>query len=234
MSELETAVAAPPPEWVTNWSQWATKWEGKCSIQFARLARWSAQRPRQVQWGVTVIMLISCIGYVGFEFEDRPEELWTLQDSELLEGLHYMRGIPQWSDSEARALILVFESDEGDGDGNVLTSSFMDSAAELHDHLLHTTADDGTSYYDLCNKLPDSLGSVANGTMASAPCFVYSYLEFWPPKIPCMDTPEELLTSQTVRAISHHFALSPISRPLALLVACQLLRPPLPPLHPPD
>ena len=201
MDTLETSPVAPPQaEWVTKWSAWATSLEARFAAKSAKLARWSAQRPRQVQWGVTVIMLISCVGYVGFHFEDRPEELWTLQDSELLGDLHYMRGIPQWSDSEARALILVFESVEEDGGGNVLKSSFMDSAAQLHKHLLDTVADDewGTSFYDLCNKLPSSL-SATNGTMASAPCFVYSYLEFWPPTIPCMDTPEELLTSQTVR-----------------------------------
>ena len=62
------------------------------SVQFGKLARWSAGRPRQVQWGVTVIMLISCVGYLGFQFEDRPEELWTLQDSELLQALlHTLR-----------------------------------------------------------------------------------------------------------------------------------------------
>lgn len=178
--------------WAAKWSQRASGWEGAMSVQFSRLARWSAQRPRQVQWAVTTIMLISCIGYTGFHFEDRPEELWTLQDSELLQALHYMRTIPSWSDSQSRSLILVFESDSTDGQGNVLTSTFMDSAAALHKHLLSTTADDGTSFYDLCTPLPDTLGSV-NGTMTSAPCFVYSFLEFWPPSIPCMDTPAEML-----------------------------------------
>lgn len=155
----------------------------------------------QVQWGITAIMLVSCIGYLGFHFEDRPEELWTLQDSELLEALHYMREIPSWSDSESRALILVFESDSTDGQDNVLTSSFMDSAVALHQHLLSTAADDGTTFYDLCTPLPEALAST-NGTMTSAPCFVYSFLEFWPPSIPCMDTPSEILTSQTVRAFA--------------------------------
>ena len=197
---MSLEAGAAPPDWVTAWSRKASSWEGAMSVQFGRLARWSAQRPRQVQWGVTVIMLISYAGYCGNNFEDRPEELWTLQDSELLQALHYMRTIPTWSDSVSRSLILVFESESTDG-RNVLTSSFMDSASALHRHLLSTVADDGTSFYDLCTRLPDALGST-NGTMASAPCFVYSFLEFWPPSIPCMDTPAEMLTSQTVRALA--------------------------------
>ena len=167
------------------------------SEQFSRLARWSAQRPRQVQWGITALMFVTCVGFLGFHFEDRPEELWALEGSELVEALHYMRTIPSWDDGETRALIVIFESDATDGAGNVLTSSFMDAAAEMHEQLMGTRGADGTtSYYDVCKRLPDTLGQ-ANGVMASAPCFVYSYLEFWPPRVPCMDVPEGLLTSQT-------------------------------------
>ena len=70
------------------------------SEQFSRLARWSAQRPRQVQWGITALMFVTCVGFLGFHFEDRPEELWALEGSELVEALHYMRTIPSWDDGE--------------------------------------------------------------------------------------------------------------------------------------
>jgi predicted RND superfamily exporter protein len=225
-SSAPPPVSTPPPvndstmrAWVSRWTTVAVRWEGEMSCQFARLARYSAERPRQMQYTVTLIMLVSCLGYIpwtsssgshyGFFFEARPEELWSLEHSELVAGLHWYReNVPMWNQAQTRSMLLTFDSLSSDGEGNVLTDDFLDSAAQMRDMLLHVKTDNGVSYSDVCSQLPPAVGQAA-GAMASAPCFVYSYLEFWPPnldyltqvaRVPCKDIPKDLLVGQLQNA----------------------------------
>jgi hypothetical protein len=99
-----------------------------------------------------------------------------------------MEQFPQWDGDKMRQLVMVFESTDR---SNVLTAERLDTMSAFHRTLLTTVSEDeeyGASYYDVCFKLPEIMGS-QNGTLASAPCFVYSYLEFWPPQCAPARTP---------------------------------------------
>eukprot|EP01052_Picozoa_sp_SAG31_P003247 SAG31_NODE_123_length_23712_cov_41.426291_17_plen_67_part_00 len=64
--------------------------------------------------GISVLMCIVALGFLNTSFEMRPEELWALQDSELLDHMHYMSQFPQWNGIQLRQLVVVFESAENE------------------------------------------------------------------------------------------------------------------------
>lgn len=212
------------------------------SVQFARLARFSAERPRQMQWFVTALMMLSCIGYIpwqsasgahyGFHFEARPEELWALEESALVAGLHWYREfVPQWSEEKTRTMVLTLESKSTNGDGNMLVSGRMDSASQLHRELLRVRTKSGVGYEDVCAQLPAAIGA-AGGVMASSPCFVYSLLEFWPPntelmaasaRLPCADVPDTVIQQSMASMASTSSISYPLSVALGYFTGCPSL-----------
>lgn len=90
------------------------------------------------------------------------------------------------------------------GNVNVLNKEMFDTMNKTARELLATIATDADSGFgstatfgavgfpDVCFKLPAALGDQGS-LLASSPCFVYSFLEFWPPKFPCMDVPPQML-----------------------------------------
>jgi hypothetical protein len=83
--------SAGDPSLTQRWVRQMVAVEGGMSEQLARIACASAARPRLVQWGLTLLMCLSCVGFLNVRFEMRPEELWALQDSELLDNYHCPR-----------------------------------------------------------------------------------------------------------------------------------------------
>eukprot|EP01052_Picozoa_sp_SAG31_P003246 SAG31_NODE_123_length_23712_cov_41.426291_16_plen_189_part_00 len=84
---------------------------------------------------------------------------------------------------------------------NKTTRELLGTVATDADAGLGSTADfDPVSFPDVCLRLPAALTDQGS-MLASSPCFVYSFLEFWPPKFPCMDVPAEIL-GQIVEQIS--------------------------------
>lgn len=76
----------------------------------ADIASWCSDRPRTTMNGLSVLMCIVALGFLNVKFEMRPEELWALQDSDLLDNMHFMSQYPQWDGSKLRQLVMVFEA----------------------------------------------------------------------------------------------------------------------------
>ena len=180
MEDHPTFEGPKPDTRFQRWLNWLIGFEAWMTDSFGELGFFVATNARKVQLATFVFTCVSMLGYLNATVETRPEKLWVLSGGRSLTELDYVT--EQWG-APPRTMLIYFESATGGGETDVLNSEFMDVAANLHRELETIRTSSNTSYQDLCFLMPPEFrGDQLNLSVApaSAPCFVYSPLEFWP------------------------------------------------------